>query len=116
MSTFKKKYSFDQRLKESKHIKLKYPDRTPVIVSKCKNSTLNNITKHKYLVPNDLTMAHFIYVIRKRIKNLDPCEALYLYIENTLVTPSELIMVTSKNLADKDGFLYIEYTSEATFG
>lgn len=116
MNTFKTKYSFQQRLKESKQIKLKYPDRTPVIVTKCADSTLCTIDRHKYLVPNGLSMSQFIFVIRKRIKNLDPCDAIYLYIDNMLVIPSDLISLTHKQFAHKDGFLYIQYTNEATFG
>ena len=64
---FKEKCTIEQRINESARIKAKYPERVPVIVERadgCKN--IEEITKHKYLVPNDLTIGQFAYVIRKK--------------------------------------------------
>ena len=61
-----KKFSFDQRQKESKKIIDKYPDKIPIIVQKNKNCTLNDIDKHKFLVPTDMTIGQFLYVLRKK--------------------------------------------------
>lgn len=62
----------------------KYPNRFPVIVEKNKKcQNLQDIDKKKFLVPEDLTVGQFVYIIRKRIK-LEPSEALYLYCNNTL--------------------------------
>ena len=43
-----------------------------------------NIEQNKYLVPFDLTMAQFIYIIRKNIK-LSSEQALFLFINNPMV-------------------------------
>ena len=74
---FKKK-SFDCRLKEYSRIAIKYPDRLPIIVEISKND-INNIKldKKKYLVPKDLSIAQFMYIIRKRI-NLTSEKALFI--------------------------------------
>ena len=74
---FKKKYSLEKRKEESKKILNKYPEKIPIIVEKDKKSKIKDIDKNKYLVPEDLTMAQFLYVVRKRI-TLSPEEALYL--------------------------------------
>ena len=67
--TFKEKFSFEKRKEESARIKTKYPDRIPIIVEKNKDSDIEDIDKEKYLVPNDLTLGQFIFVIRKRMSS-----------------------------------------------
>lgn len=115
MGNFKKSKSENERITESSKIKEKYPDKIPVIVEKQNKSKLPDIDKNKYLVPKELTMGQFIYIIRKRIK-LDPTEALFVFTNNVLCNNSVLISEIYNTYKDKDGFLYIVYTSENTFG
>ncbi len=67
---YKNTYAFEKRFEESKRIKEKYPDRIPII---CERYTVGDpdIDRKKYLVPDDLSISNFLYVIRKRIK-LEP--------------------------------------------
>jgi GABA(A) receptor-associated protein len=51
-----------------------------VIVEKAPRADIADIDKKKYLVPGDLTVAQFTYVIRKRIK-LSPEQALWVFVE-----------------------------------
>jgi len=115
MSDFKKKYSFDARLAESTKIIEKYSERIPIIVAKDKRSNLENIDKNKFLAPEDLTVAQFISVIRKRIK-LSEHEAMYIFINNTLPTTSSSLGTIYQQSKDDDGFLYITYCAENVFG
>ncbi len=111
-----KNKTLEERIKESTNILEKYPNRIPVIVEKsdkCKD--LQDIDKNKYLVPDDLTFGQFIFVIRKRLK-LSAEKALFLFVKNTLIPSGNLMKQVYDNNADKDGFLYILYTSENTFG
>ena len=62
---YKIEKSFEDRLQESTRIMEKYPDKIPIIVSKCSKSHLNNIDKNKYLVSNDMALSQFINTIRK---------------------------------------------------
>ena len=83
-NSFKNKYSFESRKSESKRIMERYPDRIPIIVEKSKNSDIKEIDKKKYLVPRDLTVGQFIFVIRKRI-DLSSEQAIYIFINNKLI-------------------------------
>ena len=74
-----------------------------------------DIDKHKFLVPNDLTVGQFLYVIRKRIQ-LNKEQALFIYINNILPTTSDSISYVYNTYVDPDGFLYIQYSGENTFG
>jgi GABA(A) receptor-associated protein len=112
---FKKK-SFEARLAESIKIKKKYSDRIPVIIEK-HISALNiaKIDKSKYLVPSSMTLGQFLLVIRNRIK-LGPEQSIFFFINNGMQPFSSTISELYNNFQDKDGFLYLHYASENTFG
>ena len=107
--------SFEERLSESDKVLKKYPERIPVIVEPLIKDIVN-IDKNKYLVPNDLTIGQFLYVIRKRI-NLNSEEALYCFVGNNILpSTSSTVSTIYKDYKDEDGFLYIIYCSENAFG
>jgi len=114
---FQVEYTFDERVKESKNIREKYPDRIPIILERALNSQtgLPDIDKHKFLVPRDITVGQFLYVIRKRIK-LDSKVALFIFINNELPVTSSLIGNIYDEKKHTDYFLYTTYSGENTFG
>ena len=112
---FRNKYSLEARKKESKKIMEKYPDRIPIIVEKDINSDIKEIDKKKYLVPNDLTVGQFLYVIRKRIK-LGPEKALYIFIEGIIPPTNYQISTLYDKYKGIDGFMIFTYSAENTFG
>lgn len=117
MIKFIENHTLEFRRMESSRILNKFPDRIPIIVEKSTQSqnTLPDIDKKKYLVPNDLTLGQFIYVIRKRIK-LKPEKALYLFVNNTLPVVSSTIGQIYNEHKHEDGFVYFIYAAENTFG
>jgi len=112
---FMNKFSLEERKKESEKIKKKYPDRIPVIVEKDKNSELSDIDKHKFLVPSNITSGQFLYIIRKRIK-LSSDKALFIFVNGILPPTSESMSNIYEDHKAKDGFLYVRYQGENTFG
>ncbi|RZC66723.1 hypothetical protein C5167_010411 [Papaver somniferum] len=56
---------------------------TQVIVEKDERSEIPNIDRKKYLVPADLTVEQFVYVIRKRIK-FSAEKAIFIFVDNFL--------------------------------
>ena len=115
--SFNSYYSFNDRLADSKKIMNKYSDRIPVICERF--ISLGNecplIDKNKFLLPCDYTIGQFHYIIRKRMK-ISSEKAMFLFINNSIYHSSELISNIYENNKDTDGFLYIKYTSENTFG
>jgi GABA(A) receptor-associated protein len=115
-STFKQKYDFQLRRDESTKILNKYPNRLPIIIERSKKCSLNEINKNKFLIPDDLTIGQFLMVIRKRIV-LENDESLFLFINDTILPATSQILSSIYNEhKDEDGFLYITYCSENTFG
>ncbi|RHY96875.1 hypothetical protein DYB35_006944 [Aphanomyces astaci] len=104
-----------KRQAEAQRIRSKYPDRIPVICEKADRSEIPDIDKKKYLVPADLTVGQFVYVIRKRIK-LSPEKAIFIFINNVLPPTAALMSNIYEEQKDSDGFLYITYSGENTFG
>ena len=113
---FKDTNTFDKRCEESARIRKKYPTRIPVIVEKdLREKSLPQISRKKYLVPQDLSVGEFMFVIRKRIK-LAPEKSIYLFIDGSLQNTSANLCQVYEEHKDKDGFLYILYYGESTFG
>lgn len=113
---FRQKHKIEDRQQESSRVLKKYPQRIPVICEKDAKCKLQQIDKVKYLVPFDMSIGEFTYVIRKRIK-LRAEDAIFLLINNKIYpsTSSSLSELYSR-YKDDDGFLYITYRDENTFG
>jgi len=96
---------------------VKYPERLPIICEKDPRCTdIPDIDRKKYLVPLDLSIANFMYVIRKRIK-LRPEKSIYLFVNDRVMpATSQTISLLYQEHANPDGFLYITYAGESTFG
>lgn len=107
----KNQYSFEYRFSESHRLLVKYPYRVPII---CESKN-NILDKNKYLVPLDLTLGQFQYVIRRRMR-LPQEKALFLFINGNIFNSSQLISSLYDQEKDEDGFLYINYSFENTFG
>eukprot|EP00249_Psilotum_nudum_P017667 c26432_g1_i1 orf=469-831(-) len=114
-STFKQEHPLEKRQAEAARIRDKYPDRIPVIVERAERSYIPDIDKKKYLVPADLTVGQFVYVIRKRIK-LSPEKAIFIFVNSILPPTAAMISAIYEEHKDEDGFLYVTYSGENTFG
>merc|ERR1719235_838375 len=113
--TFKDEHTLEKRKAEAARIRDKYPDRIPVICEKAKGSDIPDIDKKKYLVPADLTVGQFVYVVRKRIK-LSAEKAIYIFVNNVLPPTAAFMSALYEEQKDEDGFLYVSYSGENYFG
>ena len=82
----------------------------PVIVEKAPKARLGDLDKKKYLVPSDLTVGQFYFLIRKRI-SLRPEDALFFFVNNTFpptsATMGALYQVTIKD----DSRIYVNFAN-----
>lgn len=81
-----------------------------MICEKVEKSDIATIDKKKYLVPADLTVGQFVYVIRKRIK-LSPEKAIFIFVDEVLPPTAALMSSIYEEHKDEDGFLYITCVS-----
>jgi GABA(A) receptor-associated protein len=105
-----------ERLKKSQLILEKYPDRVPLIIQPSKSDrNAYPIDKSKYITPRDLTLLHLQQIIRKRI-HFPPEKALFMFINNKIYPITSMIGAIYDANKDPDGFLYLSYCQESTFG
>ena len=116
MKKFKENFTYEKRLEESTKILTKYPDRIPIIVE-IRDEDVNeiNLDKKKYLVPYDLTVGQFIYIIRKRLK-LNSEKALFMFCKNNIPSNSTMVSNLYQKYRDDDKFLYVMISLENCFG
>ena len=108
---------FEKRKTESAHIISKHSDRKPIIAYTDDEKFIDKMEKYKYLVPEDTTIAQFMTVLRKKI-DLNKEEALYLYVKNgqVIIPTVNTVGGVYNEFANEDGFLYVKFVGENTFG
>jgi GABA(A) receptor-associated protein len=108
-SDFKKKYSNEERKAESTKMLSKF--------EKLPNCFLPTMDRKKFLVPQDIMLAQFMSIIRKRL-SLTPETAIFVFFGNkhSLSPATSLMSNVYSSMKDDDDFLYCYYTSENTFG
>jgi len=113
---YKTEKSFQERYAESSTMLQRFADRIPIIVEKKSTSKKAPlIDKRKFLAPSSLTLAQLIFVIRRRLK-LTPEEAIFVFVNGKLVQPNTTLSACYAENKDEDGFLYVTYDFENTFG
>lgn len=68
-----------------------------VIVEKAPKSRIGELDKKKYLVPSDLTVGQFYFLIRKRV-HLRPEDALFFFVNN-VIPPTSATMGSLYNVS-----------------
>ena len=124
---FRDTYCFEDRFVEATRVLEKYPSRIPVICERSRSGTtepLPHDPKKKFLIPRDMTIGQFVYVIRRRMK-LAPEIAIFMFLvkENsngtfskTLAPSAHTIDAVYSRYRNKDHFLYTEISGENCFG
>jgi hypothetical protein len=96
----------------------KYPDRIPVIIEKC---NFLNLTNNKYLLPKQMYVSYFLSIIRTKMnKTFDSKKAIFTFVKSGnsyfLINLNENIENIYNQYKEPDGFLYIKFGIENTFG
>lgn len=124
---FKKNYNIRDRKDEAIRIRNKHPERIPIIITKNPSSNLDTIKTSKYLFPIEFTIPQLLCIIRQRI-TLKDHDALTIFVQTPdgkEVLPSYSSSIGSlfidyvesyKTHPNYDGYLYIIYSNENTFG
>lgn len=116
---YKTNTPLNERTNTCKFIIDKYNgERIPIIIQKdYREKNIEEASNIKYLSSYDMTFSQVMLVLRKKIKNIDSSLAIYLFTENgVIINSQELVSTLYDKHKDEDGFLYIFYTGENTFG
>lgn len=114
MLPFRQRFTEDQRRHEFSRVSDKLHHFVPIIMERG-SVHVPHIDKEKYLIPVDLTMAQLSVVVRKRLQ-LRAGDALFIMVNRTLCMSTATAGSVYDTHRDTDGFLYVTYTMENTFG
>lgn len=115
MTDFKSIKSFSERSSLSSKLRAAHPDRYPIIFQR-KSTHDPELSQVKYLVPGFITLASLYSKVLPNIKFHSPNDTLIFFINGSMLNNSSLISSIYDNYSNDDGFLYITYATESTFG
>ncbi|CAO2636236.1 Gamma-aminobutyric acid receptor-associated protein [Lemmus lemmus] len=111
---YKEEHPFKKHRSEGEKIGKKYPDQVPVMVQKAPKAPIGDLDKKKYLVPSDLTVGQFYFLIGKRI-HLRAEDALFFFVNNVIPLTSVTMGQLYQEHHEEDFFLYIAYSDKSIF-
>uniref|UniRef100_A0A914WH20 Uncharacterized protein n=2 Tax=Plectus sambesii TaxID=2011161 RepID=A0A914WH20_9BILA len=116
--SYKQRKSFEIRRSEADEIMRRFPDKIPILIERFKNETvLPQIDKMKFLVPADVTAGQLILLVRERLKVTSSQTSMYLLVNGRQLP---CVTITTREMYeqyhDKDGFVYLSYSSHECYG
>jgi GABA(A) receptor-associated protein len=114
-SKYKQTHTFEYRKSQSDKARELHPDRLPVICEKVERSDIADLEKHKLLIPSDASVGLLVLIIRKRVM-IGPEKGVFLFLGKSTPANSVPMSVLYAKYKDEDGFLYVKYSGENTFG
>jgi len=115
MSDIKQK-PFEERKADSERIRAKYPNHVPTKIFKAEAKD-PEISKRDFLLDKNKQACHIFATIRnKYIGELKPEEGLHFMVGNNMISGATLMSQVDKDYVDEDGFLYLSYSVEHTYG
>ncbi|WKY06123.1 hypothetical protein Q1695_006378 [Nippostrongylus brasiliensis] len=115
--SFKERRPFHAREKDVAEIRRQQPNKVPVIIERFDGErSLPLMDRCKFLVPDHITVAELMHIVRRRLQ-LHPEQAFFLLVnEKSVVSNSMTMSQLYQTDRDQDGFLYVVYTSQPAFG
>lgn len=117
--TFKERFTFQQRRTQSLKLQEQFPGYVLVIIEPArprKEAEEKDTLKTKFIVPAENTLGQFLVRFRKQVKLKDDDAVFVFTSKETMPSNAQTMSTLFSNHADEDGFLYLTFAKENTFG
>jgi GABA(A) receptor-associated protein len=106
----------EKRKADADRLRLKYPDKVPVVLQRASKSELPQATKAKFLMPKIISIGKVQTILRDYLPEFDESKALFIFVDGAIPMISETLGELDSSRHSPDGFLYLKYSGESTFG
>lgn len=112
--------TFETRCLETERVLAKYPNKVPVICEPAPQCYAEmtrefSIKKNKFLVDKDYSVGQFQSILRTCIK-LPPNKAMFFHVNGKIPATLQTMGSLYSQNKELDGYVYVYYTFENTFG
>lgn len=102
--------------RELLRLRQKYPKKIPVLCQRdLRCNDIPELFKKKFLVPKDMQVSEFLFYIRRRM-SLPAFKSVFMFVNNTLPSLNHTMGLLYEEYGSQDGYLYMFYATEQTFG
>merc|ERR1711907_161140 len=104
---------------EVQRMRMKYPDRVPVLCERAPRSSLPQIAQKKFLIPGTMRCSELKYIIHREVKKIGSIagdQTIYLFVGNLAPKTSMTIGELYEQCPTQDGVLHVMYRAENTLG
>ncbi|KAJ2954763.1 hypothetical protein O0L34_g3066 [Tuta absoluta] len=103
--------------REVEAVRHRFPDKVPLYVERyVREREVPALGRNKFLVPQELTMSQFLFILRCKMKVRDS-QALYLLVNDKVMVSHSLTMAQAyEQFRGIDGYLHITYATQQVFG
>ena len=113
--SYKSKYTLDERLAKSKKISANHPNSVPTILEYYDNRTNSNKYLHTFVCEKKMKFLELNRVIRDRV-DISKADSLQYRVGNKHIHMDITLGALQYEHKDEDGFLYVVYNLQQTFG
>lgn len=115
IQNFTSSLSLEKRKEMSSNAKDNNPGYIPVIIANAKNTP--GISKNKLMIEGNSKFREFILSVKNLIPDLKPEQNIFFYFSgSSLIKNDQKLFDIYEKYKHQDGFLYVVYACENTFG
>ena len=114
--TFISENSIEKRHALIQQINTLHPNRIPVLVGRGELKVTPSIKKYKFLVPVESIFGKFLKDVKNNISDVESYKTIIFFVGDIIPTASASMQQLYDKYKREDGFLYVTYVCENTFG